>query len=618
MTTGMWKLSFVVIVVGLFLQYSPSRAYQQLKENDKNGHDRHQNIIMDPSWNIRDYQRDTHAWIDYEQQFHRYLTENDENQQKQKLSNLVTDMVKLAMQRNPRHHHHHYHHHHKEKLRGTSSSSGSSLGSGGVMNNNFRPSNLQMYYHRLKQTQQHEAETQTTATSTSTSATTSYSGKPTIFQRGQQRLKTIKHRTFTYNCTTLPITRHNRWLLAESVPTGLCNQLSGIYSYVATAFFYNSSLIVDDLFSRTSFEHPWPLQDNQWTRLPFSSFFDWYHFSNFWRMRGVEMIEGHQYRRCPESPDKLKPINLIRDPPSWPFDFQTKMKMLAFNNVSNPLPENIMLRLISPQKFLHFAFVFEFPALLIDIFLSLQPAPLLVKYIRLIQEKILDLISLYNQENKIKEVYYVATHLRLENDFQSRYSQLDRMKAHSKAIEWMINNHTCLSTWPRDPHNPNKLLHPPPLFISSGLWAEKVDLQETLKSFRNGSVTKEAAYNVSVTSWQDFTLYLLYEAGFEQVFTKETIIYELEKQSQSTQANTDSAEESIDFISYHALLPEQLALIDLYLARYAPCFCSAYSSSSFSYWVQRMKDLANHKHLHIAKVNLKTYGPHWSFGLWGA
>jgi hypothetical protein len=73
----------------------------------------------------------------------------------------------------------------------------------------------------------------------------------------------------------------------------------------------------------------------------------------------------------------------------------------------------------------------------------------------------------------------------------------------------------------------------------------------------------------------------------------------------------------MDFVPFHNLLPEQLALMDLFIARTAPCFCSAHISSSFSYWAQRMRDFANHKNLHLGEVNQQNYGIHWIFAGWG-
>jgi hypothetical protein len=58
-----------------------------------------------------------------------------------------------------------------------------------------------------------------------------------------------------------------------------------------------------------------PLKRTQWTSLPFSSFFDWHHFVNFWKIRGLEMIESYEYQHCPKSIERLQRIQLIRDPP---------------------------------------------------------------------------------------------------------------------------------------------------------------------------------------------------------------------------------------------------------------------------------------------------------------
>lgn len=73
----------------------------------------------------------------------------------------------------------------------------------------------------------------------------------------------------------------------------------------------------------------------------------------------------------------------------------------------------------------------------------------------------------------------------------------------------------------------------------------------------------------------------------------------------------------VDYLQYRSMLPEQLAMIDLYVSRYAPCFCSAHTQSSFSYWVLRMKALSEHKHLSVFDISKDNYGVNWVFGGWG-
>ena len=507
--------------------------------------------------------------------------------------------------------------------------------------------NLQAYYHKLSQQQQNP---------------TQFSHTPLL--RGQYRLKTIQGAS-PYNCTTIPRTRHNRWMHAVSQQTGLCNQLFGVYSYLAAAFYFNSSLIVGDIYSRTSFDLEWPLPRSAWTSLPFSSFFDWYHFSNYWKVRGVEMIEYRQYEHCPELPERLRPVPLIRYPPSWPFDFATKMKMLAFNNVSNPLPENIVINLISHQNFVTFGFLYEFPALLMDVYQSLQPAPLLSKFIRVIQQQLMVFTNTSTYVNPIDgqtRMPYIAAHLRIENDYYGKSDIPERRVAHRQAIKYLINNNTCLSHWPRDPKYPNRLINPPPLYLSCGLWGKRIDLQEVLNSFAT-KVLPLIEEELEHYSLQDYTLYLLYEAGFRTIYNKEILINQVEneqmtyiytkekrekdillqesylKESTSQtqeekslmqqridqlkqedindRINAERFKDYIDFVQYHALFPEQLAMIDLYVSRFAPCFCPAHISSTFSYWIMRMKAFAEHKHLHIAEVNDINYPLHWVFAGWG-
>ncbi len=489
-------------------------------------------------------------------------------------------------------------------------------------------------------------------------------------QRTQQHphLQTRQHRfkqtngTLPYNCTALPKTRHNRWIITESDQSGFGNQLFGVYSYLAAAFYYNSSLIIGDIYSRTSFDLVFPMPRSRWIGLPFSSFFDWYHFSSFWKVRGVDTIERRHYDHCPEPPDRLRPIPLIREPDFWPFRYVRRMKMLQYNNLTIPLPENIIMNLISPCHFVAFGFFFEFPALLLDVYQSLQPAPLIAKFIQLIQRELRNVTRDTEQVNPIdgqNRIPYIAAHLRIENDLHGANGSSQRRAIHEDAIKFMINNNTCLSQWPRDPHNYNRLLDPPPLYLACGLWGKRTDLQEVLDSFSNNSLTEK---DLTSYSLQDFTLYLLYEAGFHTIYNQEIILFKLEsaqmsyvherekrevetKADELILANADISSEAkalikeriekrkrdeerdqhltqrfrdyIDYGEYHALFPEQLAMIDLYVSRYSPCFCHAHISSSFSYWVLRMKALAEGKHLHIWEVNEINYSIHNNFRNWG-
>jgi hypothetical protein len=338
------------------------------------------------------------------------------------------------------------------------------------------------------------------------------------------------------------------------------------------------------------------------------------------------------------------------------------MKMLTFNNLTNPLPENILIEFVSEFKFISFGFLFEFPSLMIDIFHSLQPAPVIVKYVQFIRKRLMEKLSINNATTTTittTNYLYIVGHLRVENDYHGWMNEVDRKLMHREAVKYLIHNNTCLSHWPKDPQNPNKLIDPPPLYLASGLWGQSVDLQEILNSFVNGTIVMDEQ-RLDQTSLSTFTLYLLYEAGFRQVFTKEMIIKEIEQEQQEYwdekdrrkrekvlyeaellanggnssavlnppkvvdmiteakfQADSIRFQEYFDFVPFHKLLPEQLAMVDLFVSRHAPCFCPAHIESSFSYWVLRMRDFANHKNLQFSEVTPALYGEHAVFAGWG-
>ena len=99
-------------------------------------------------------------------------------------------------------------------------------------------------------------------------------------------------------CNAFPDNGNKMWLFAESPKHfGLCNQLFGVFGFAPLAVMYNASLIVGPLVSRESFSSEY--HKAVWIDVPFSDFFDFEHFSNFWYKRhGLQVVDQTDYLNC--------------------------------------------------------------------------------------------------------------------------------------------------------------------------------------------------------------------------------------------------------------------------------------------------------------------------------
>ena len=89
-----------------------------------------------------------------------------------------------------------------------------------------------------------------------------------------------------------------KWLLADIMPSGFCNQLFGIYSYVPLARLLNVGVIVGPVFSRKSFTMTYDEFLLNCIKLPFSAFFDVNHFAQYWAYKGVRVLDKRTYAGC--------------------------------------------------------------------------------------------------------------------------------------------------------------------------------------------------------------------------------------------------------------------------------------------------------------------------------
>jgi hypothetical protein len=92
--------------------------------------------------------------------------------------------------------------------------------------------------------------------------------------------------------------RKEKWLLADNMPGGFCNQLFGIYSYVPLARLLNLGVILGPVYSRKSFTVTYDEFLLNYIKLPFSAFFDVNHFAQYWATKGLRVLDRRIYGGC--------------------------------------------------------------------------------------------------------------------------------------------------------------------------------------------------------------------------------------------------------------------------------------------------------------------------------
>jgi hypothetical protein len=144
-----------------------------------------------------------------------------------------------------------------------------------------------------------------------------------------------------------------------------------------------------------------------WNTLPFSSFFDYEHFSMVWRRRGIDMIllDGYKHSCVPHT---FTVRTVTRDPHFWPNKDAVINKMLEKSKIPLPIPENTVVKF--DDRYPKFTALYNFwkgglknKMVLLRVHRSLRPA-------RHIQN-VIDAVR-----QRLPERYLVA-HIRLEGDY---------------------------------------------------------------------------------------------------------------------------------------------------------------------------------------------------------
>lgn len=167
------------------------------------------------------------------------------------------------------------------------------------------------------------------------------------------RRKLLDQNTNLY-CNPLPHTpeRSNRWIFLETKPYGLCNQLFLVYGYVPLALLWNVSLIVNGMYSRhtfdLSFENLWKSHEVSMSLLPFSDFFDWSHFSGYWKTNfNLTIVDAFSYTHCISNKWKYQMIHRIFN--TWP---DNPKHQLAFAGIRQPIPPNTILKFFEGSAYI--------------------------------------------------------------------------------------------------------------------------------------------------------------------------------------------------------------------------------------------------------------------------
>lgn len=442
----------------------------------------------------------------------------------------------------------------------------------------------------------------------------------------------------------LPETYDNNWFIGDNAKNGLCNQLFGVYSQVSAAFVFNTSLVVGDIYSRYSFENYTDRKQN-WLRIPFSSFFDWDHFSNIWTQRGLRVV---QFRDHEHYIANRKVTVILREPKFGPNKEQVLFKMLAINKIPFPIPANTILAYSNETHKVTGLFNF-------------WKGGMRVKRYRMVLHKS------FLPSKEVRDVLgtmlrylpngYIAAHLRIEGDYLE-FENLNFEDQLQLSIKNMINS-TCLRTWER---KNDVFINPPALFLACGLFGNP----------RNSSFLTQTRAKLTIKA--------LKKLGFTRIYHRLSLLRLIlkdlrkrvnDKKHGKTLLKTKQYEDKMDLmvskfefiniqtdingkdknksfdnrefrkslftpfspekipkpelLSFIKVLeqyrfsryPEQEAWLDFLISRMSRCFCPSHVASSFSYMVLRLKYADAGIIMKIHMILEKDFGVSWEFRDWG-
>jgi hypothetical protein len=139
----------------------------------------------------------------------------------------------------------------------------------------------------------------------------------------------------TDNCRSLISTEmsQTQWLLGETNPGGLCNQLFGIFSYIPFARLMKTNLIIGPVYSRRSFTTTFNEFIISKIELQFSYLFDLNHYQRYWKEKGIQIVESHTIDKCLNR----SAILIAQRPRFFSLSDSELMDMMKKSNIALPL-----------------------------------------------------------------------------------------------------------------------------------------------------------------------------------------------------------------------------------------------------------------------------------------
>lgn len=357
----------------------------------------------------------------------------------------------------------------------------------------------------------------------------------------------------------------NRWLYTYSIHSGLANQMFGIYSYLPLAIFMKSNVVIDDIYSRSSFEIMWPLPEDSWALVPFSSFFDWEFYESYWKGLGIQVVQERNFK----NQSHLRLLNISRNPEFFPIPKAKLMKMLLDSNLQFPLPSNSIYSLNSKFGFVTLYKFWNDPSMLSLVHNSFKPAKFILQLYQIII-------------NQLSSNYY-SVHLRLEGDVWNLTSHIEYSRQIDKAFDHLIlSKH--FQSFRANESSRLFFLNPPQLYISSGIFSSTPFSRSLRMGFER-----------------------LKETGFTHFTYHHKILDAYFKENNNGPIYSE----------YLNLKPEQFAYLDMLVIRNSKVFIDAHIPSTFSYLSQRFWFMDKGIYHKRKDIKFPLYGVSHEFHGWG-
>lgn len=370
---------------------------------------------------------------------------------------------------------------------------------------------------------------------------------------------------FELLCSPLITNNNNVWLRGEVPPTGLVNQFFGIYSYIPFAMMLNANIILGNMYSRTSYNLKWPIKHSEWKRIPFSSFFHWEYFHQYWKKRGIDTIEQLEYDYCFPSKES---VVINRTQGFFPLSRGDLLLMIAQANLSLPVKPNTTIQLLANHGFVTLIDHWENKSLHLEIHNSLKPSPLINQYVFQLQS--------------ILPKQYFAIHLRLEEDLLSSQEILNFTEELHSAFYHIINSKCFQSLKSHFNSTLNHTVYdnPPPLYFASGIFKHYPFYPQKGKQGQ----PKDSKSDSLSSFFHKFKEY-----GFQYLVNRDLLWSKRKRQyhydTKLLPRDNNNPYQTPSFV------PEQYAYIDFLMSKKSYCFIDAHRGSSFSYFVERSKYL---------------------------